>query len=542
MADTLEIVIAARDQFSATANKIVGSLGRMESAASRVGRVASTAMVGGLTLASTAIILNARAGVAALEQLEDANAQTAAAIESTGMAAGLTAGDIRRMSESFEDMNALFDDKVVQAGANVLLTFTNIRKEAFEPTMQAALDLSVRMKQDLGTSVLQLGKALNDPVKGLTALRRVGVQFTDQQEEQIKALVRDNDLLGAQRVILDELNKEFGGSFLAQGQTSRAKLAKFGDAVEELQMTLAEGLLPAVVNVADALKSALGDPQVKADIRALGEAIGSVLTPANVQSLVSAAGTVAGLVKSAVSLFNTLPPDLQKLALAAFAVNKITGGAITSLAGLALSSLRTITAGNVTVIGGNVTSGAAGAAGAAGGVSSAIGKVLLIGEAIALLGVVAATNQQIADNTRQQAKDVADTNAKWLAQNPDKASLQSGLAATRSGIKDLEMGPGAILTVLNVAGRNDALNTLKLMEADQQRQLTNAYQQEQLLREQNGSTAELSEALRNMPAPQVTVINNVSGREITNVVKSSSSYGTTSSSYYGGSPAPALSH
>ena len=31
-----------------------------------------------------------------------------------------------------------------------------------------------------------LGKALNDPVKGITALGRAGVTFTDEQKKQIK--------------------------------------------------------------------------------------------------------------------------------------------------------------------------------------------------------------------------------------------------------------------------------------------------------------------------------------------------------------------
>ena len=52
-----------------------------------------------------------------------------------------------------------------------------------------------------------VGKALNDPKKGLTALRRVGVQFTDAQEDQIKALVKSGKTMDAQKIILRELAK-----------------------------------------------------------------------------------------------------------------------------------------------------------------------------------------------------------------------------------------------------------------------------------------------------------------------------------------------
>ncbi|HEX8348829.1 MAG TPA: hypothetical protein VF598_02630, partial [Hymenobacter sp.] len=52
----------------------------------------------------------------------------------------------------------------------------------------------------------------NDPVKGITALTRVGVTFTEQQKEQITQMVKAGNTAGAQKLIIAELNKEFGGS------------------------------------------------------------------------------------------------------------------------------------------------------------------------------------------------------------------------------------------------------------------------------------------------------------------------------------------
>ena len=74
------------------------------------------------------------------------------------------------------------------------------------------LDMSVALGQDATQSAIQLGKALNDPVKGVTALRRVGVSFTAAQIKQIKTLVATGKTLQAQKLILRELNQEFGGS------------------------------------------------------------------------------------------------------------------------------------------------------------------------------------------------------------------------------------------------------------------------------------------------------------------------------------------
>ena len=89
--------------------------------------------------------------------------------------------------------------KLIQSGANVLLTFTNIRNEVgrgndiFNQATGLALDMSVALGHDLASSNIQLGKALNDPIKGITALQRVGVAFTEQQKEQITTLVESGD-------------------------------------------------------------------------------------------------------------------------------------------------------------------------------------------------------------------------------------------------------------------------------------------------------------------------------------------------------------
>ena len=96
-------------------------------------------------------------GLHSLSQLEDVTAATNAGLKSTKSVAGQTADSIRNLAQKYEDLNATIDDKVIQAGENVLLTFTNVRKQAFEPALKAALDLSVGMKQDLQTSIVQIG-------------------------------------------------------------------------------------------------------------------------------------------------------------------------------------------------------------------------------------------------------------------------------------------------------------------------------------------------------------------------------------------------
>jgi hypothetical protein len=283
-------------------------------------------------------------GLDQLIELESLTAQTNAALKSTKGVAGQTAASIRTLAERYEGLNATIDDKVIQSGENVLLTFTNVRKQAFEPALAAALDLSVAMKQDLSTSVLQVGKALNDPVKGITALRRAGVQLSPVQEKQIKQFVKQGKTLDAQKVILKELNKEFGGSFLAGGQTTAGKVAKFGDAIEDLQKNLATALLPAVSNIADGLDKLFRDPATIKAVGDLGKDIGALFSPENISkgigllkdgfgALKAIAGPIASVVGTAVKAFTSLPPELQKALVGGVVVNKLTGGLVTNVFG-----------------------------------------------------------------------------------------------------------------------------------------------------------------------------------------------------------------
>jgi hypothetical protein len=184
---------------------------------------------------------------------------TEAVIRSTGGAAGVTADQVEELAGNLSEMAGV-DDELVQAGANVLLTFTRVRNEVgkgndvFDRAAAAAVDMSAALGTDLQGSVIQLGKALNDPVQGLTALRRVGISFTEQQKEQIAAMQESGDLLGAQKIILGEVNREFGGAGAA-GATATAKLDV---AIRNLQESIGTALLPAVEAAAGGLGGMLG--------------------------------------------------------------------------------------------------------------------------------------------------------------------------------------------------------------------------------------------------------------------------------------------
>lgn len=92
-----------------------------------------------------------------------------------------------------------------------LLAFTNITSENFKRTQALALDLATALEMDLGAASLQLGKALSDPATKLSSLSRAGIAFSKEQTEVIKKLAETGDIAKAQAMILDELERKFGG-------------------------------------------------------------------------------------------------------------------------------------------------------------------------------------------------------------------------------------------------------------------------------------------------------------------------------------------
>ena len=215
------------------------------------------------------------------EEAEGVQAQLAQAIKSTGGAAGVTADMVNSLADKFDKTTKFAADQTV-AGENLLLTFTNIGKDIFPQTTQAMLDLSQAMGQDMKSSAIQLGKALNDPEKGVTALTRVGVTFTEQQKKQIETMEKSGNIAGAQKVILAELSKEFGGSAEAAGNTAAGKMAIFQHSMERVQETIGNALLPIVGELAGKLADLLESPAVQNGIKALTEGITTFFNGFNV--------------------------------------------------------------------------------------------------------------------------------------------------------------------------------------------------------------------------------------------------------------------
>lgn len=171
-------------------------------------------------------VAGAIAGVTALAaEAEKSDAKLANTFKHMKAGAFTTIPALNAQAEALGQLSS-FDDEGIKEAQATLLTFGNVTDKAFDKGLQAAVDMSDFLGTDLQSSTIQIGKALNDPVKGLTALSRVGVSFTEQQQEQIKVMTEAGDAAGAQSIILGELEKQFGGAAEALSGTAAGQTAQ----------------------------------------------------------------------------------------------------------------------------------------------------------------------------------------------------------------------------------------------------------------------------------------------------------------------------
>jgi len=202
---------------------------------------------------------------------------TEAVIKSTGGTANLTADQVSKLSAAISEKVGV-DDEAIQSGANMLLTFKNISDQAgkgndiFTQATQTITDMSAAMGTDMKGSAIQLGKALNDPIAGISALSRVGVTFTDDQKEMITSLVEGGDTMAAQQIILKELKSEFGGAAAAMATPAEKAQVAWGNFKEDIGMKL----LPVIEDLSNWFRKE-GLPALEDFGRWIGQKLGPVL-------------------------------------------------------------------------------------------------------------------------------------------------------------------------------------------------------------------------------------------------------------------------
>lgn len=269
MAEKVEVLITGKDELS-------GVLGGLTSGLMKFGNIGLGLAAGGLAVLGAGLVgVGKILGDSVQEAMEAQNvlSQLNQVIESTGGIAGVTAEQATNLASELQKVTR-FSDETIIGGENLLLTFTNIGKDVFPLATETMLDMSQALGQDLKGSAIQLGKALQDPIMGVTALRRVGVNFTEEQKELIKTLVETGRLEEAQAIILKELQVEFGGSARAAGETFAGQLDILKNRFSEIKETIGMKLMPVLTNLFGKLSDWLSSPEIQANIEKIVEWFG----------------------------------------------------------------------------------------------------------------------------------------------------------------------------------------------------------------------------------------------------------------------------
>ena len=150
---------------------------------------------------------------------------------------------LQKAADEFGD-STLFNQEDFTKAAGVLTSFTDIAVSDYERIINVAGDLAETNNGAVKDSLLQVAKALNAPTQNLTALSRSGIQFTQQQKEQIKILESTGRSLEAQSVILKELERQYGGNAKAAATGFAGAVDTLGENTRDLQEVFARGILP----------------------------------------------------------------------------------------------------------------------------------------------------------------------------------------------------------------------------------------------------------------------------------------------------------
>ena len=202
--------------------------------------------------------------VRAFQVQAKAIAQVEAGLKSTGSQAGFTSKQLQAMASDLQSKTLFGDETILKDATAQLLTFTNISGEQFARTQQAALDLATRLDGDLKGASIQLGKALNDPVANLSALSRSGIQFSDEQKAVIKSMAETGRLAEAQTLILDELNRQYGGSAEAAAKADGG-FTQLANSFGDLQEAIGQQLIPILRPLVDWLTQTVAKLQEAPD-------------------------------------------------------------------------------------------------------------------------------------------------------------------------------------------------------------------------------------------------------------------------------------
>lgn len=191
--------------------------------------------------------------IKAATEASEVDAQLVQAVKSTGGAAGFTAKQLADMATELEHVST-FSDEAVKSAQTLLLKFKDIKGDNFREATELAVDMAARMRTDVATAAEDLGRKLNDPTRAIQLMKREGIALTEQQESMIEALLAVGDKAAAQRIVMNELEKAYGGAAEAAANAAGGGIKQLQEQIGDIREELGQKLLDAIGDVTPALK------------------------------------------------------------------------------------------------------------------------------------------------------------------------------------------------------------------------------------------------------------------------------------------------
>lgn len=201
------------------------------------------------------------------KEAEQRQAQLAAVLRSTGEAAGFSRGTLNEMARTMEAISTFSSNDITDA-QTTLLAFTGIVGDEFPRALQAAMDMATRTGMQVSASAELIGRALDIPSKGLTALSRQGFRFSEEQKKLAQYLESTGRTADAQRIILNALEESYSGAAQAARDTFGGSLTSLSNTISAL-LTGDGGTLTEATQRVNELNEALQDRRAKQGVDAI---------------------------------------------------------------------------------------------------------------------------------------------------------------------------------------------------------------------------------------------------------------------------------
>ena len=162
-----------------------------------------------------------------------------------GNATGKSYASIEKYADAIEK-TTYFSKSAVEESALLLAATESLSEDGFERALNLSADLAAALGEDMTAAASTLAKAMEDPSTALTRLKSIGVTFTEEEKNQIKALTEANQTYEAQELILNKIEGKYKDVAKAINDTPSGKLDNIKDVLSDIRKNLGGALLDVI--------------------------------------------------------------------------------------------------------------------------------------------------------------------------------------------------------------------------------------------------------------------------------------------------------